>query len=134
VAAAAAEPTAGGMGDASAGAALLGAGDADEDVLDDESARGRIEAMLTEAYVQGSTGLAADIVGYSLHAWDFAPSEVTAKVLLLYGREDATLRTAHGRWWQQRLPNARLEVCPGRGHLLVVPMWARVLSHLYPRR
>ena len=32
------------------------------------------------------------------------------------------------------LPNARLEVAPGAGHLLVVPMWARSLSHLAPGR
>lgn len=58
----------------------------------------------------------------------------TAKTLLLYGSADSQTDSAHGRRWQRRLPNARLEMVPGGGHELLVPMWARVLSHLAPRR
>ena len=57
---------------------------------------------------------------------------MTAKTLLLYGSKDPLAAPRHGRWWQERLPNARLEVVPGEGHLLVAPAWRRVLSHVAP--
>jgi pimeloyl-ACP methyl ester carboxylesterase len=56
---------------------------------------------------------------------------VVAKTLL-YGSVDPVAGSRHGAWWQKRLPNARLEVVPGAGHLLILPMWARTLSHLAP--
>ena len=61
-------------------------------------------------------------------------SAVTAKTLLLFGAADPETGSSHGRRWQQRLPNARLEMVPGGDHDLLMPMWRRILSHLAPRR
>jgi pimeloyl-ACP methyl ester carboxylesterase len=109
----------------------LGAGPADEAALRG-GGRDRLGKMLAVAYAQGATGLATDIAGYCLQPWGFEPPGVTAKTLLLYGSQDPVAASRHGRWWQQRLPDARLEMVPGAGHLLVIPMWQRVLSHLAP--
>jgi hypothetical protein len=38
----------------------------------------------------------------------------------------------HGRWWQSHIAGSRLETVPGAGHLLIIPMWKRVLSFLAP--
>ena len=113
---------------------LLGAGSADETVLRAPDVRIRLGELLRAAFVQGSHGLAADIAGYCLQPWGFEPEAVEAKTLLLYGSRDPLADPRHGRWWQSRLPDGQLEVVPGAGHLLVVPMWARVLSHLAPDR
>jgi pimeloyl-ACP methyl ester carboxylesterase len=113
---------------------LLGAGSADEAGLRVDGVRARLGEMLQAAFVQGPRGLAADIAGYCLQPWGFEPEAVQAKTLLLYGSRDPLAGPRHGRWWQSRLPDARLEVAPGAGHLLVVLMWARVLSHLAPGR
>jgi pimeloyl-ACP methyl ester carboxylesterase len=113
---------------------LLGAGQADEAALRLDAVRARLGEMLRAAFVQGARGLAADIAGYCLQPWGFEPEDVQAKTLLLYGSRDAVADPRHGRWWQSRLPDARLEVAPGAGHLLVVPLWARVLAHLAPQR
>ena len=59
---------------------------------------------------------------------------VQAKTLLLYGSADPDAAANHGTAWQRRLPNARLEMVPGGSHDLLVPKWARILSHLAPRR
>ncbi|MEL6981052.1 MAG: alpha/beta hydrolase [Actinomycetota bacterium] len=59
---------------------------------------------------------------------------ITAKTLLLFGSADPETGSAHGRHWQKRLPNARLEMVPKAGHDLLQPMWHRILSHLAPRR
>jgi pimeloyl-ACP methyl ester carboxylesterase len=113
---------------------LLGAGEADEGALRLDAVRARLGEMLEAAFVQGARGLAADIAGYCLQPWGFEPEDVRAKTLLLYGSRDALAGPRHGRWWRSRLPDARLEVAPGAGHLLVVPLWARVLAHLAPQR
>jgi pimeloyl-ACP methyl ester carboxylesterase len=113
---------------------LLGAASADEPALASDGVRIRLGAMLQAAFFQGSRGLAADIAGYCLQPWGFKPEAVEAKTLLLYGSRDPLAGPRHGRWWHSRLPDARLEVVPGAGHLLVVPTWSRVLSFLAPSR
>jgi pimeloyl-ACP methyl ester carboxylesterase len=113
---------------------LLSAGSADEAALRVDGVRARLGEMLQAAFAQGARGLAADIAGYCLQPWGFEPAAVEAKTLLLYGSRDALADPRHGRWWQSQLPDARLEIAPGAGHLLVVPMWARVLAHLAPDR
>jgi pimeloyl-ACP methyl ester carboxylesterase len=113
---------------------LLGAGSTDEAALRADGVRVRLGEMLQAAFAQGVRGLAADIAGYCLQPWGFEPEAVQAKTLLLYGSRDALADPRHGRWWQSRLPDARLEIAPGAGHLLLVPTWARALSHLIPDR
>jgi pimeloyl-ACP methyl ester carboxylesterase len=113
---------------------LLGAGAADAAVLASHGVRIRLGAMLQAAFLQGAGGLAADIAGYCLQPWGFDPEAVEAETLLLYGSRDPVAGPRHGRWWHEQLPDARLEVVPGAGHLLVVPAWARVLSFLAPSR
>jgi pimeloyl-ACP methyl ester carboxylesterase len=111
---------------------LLGADSADEVALRADGVRERLGAMLQAAFAQGARGLAGDIAAYCLRPWGFEPEAVQAETLLLYGSHDVVADPRHGRWWRSRLPNARLEVVPGAGHLIVVPLWSRVLSHLAP--
>jgi pimeloyl-ACP methyl ester carboxylesterase len=54
--------------------------------------------------------------------------------LLIFGAADPVAGSRHGRWWQRALPDARLEMAPGAGHLVIVPLWGRVLRHLAPTR
>jgi pimeloyl-ACP methyl ester carboxylesterase len=113
---------------------LLAAVTSDEPSLRDPGVRERLGEMLRASFAQGVTGLAGDIAGYCLQPWGFAPEDVQAKTLLLYGSRDPLAGPRHGRWWQERIRDARLEVVPGAGHLLVIPSWARALSHLAPGR
>ncbi|HYH92814.1 MAG TPA: alpha/beta fold hydrolase [Candidatus Saccharimonadales bacterium] len=113
---------------------LLRRSPADDDALARPGARTRLAAMLDVAFKQGATGMATEIAGYGLRSWGFEPSDVTAKTLLLYGTADPLGGNRHARWWKDHLPNARVEMVPGAGHLLVIPMWARALSFLAPSR
>jgi pimeloyl-ACP methyl ester carboxylesterase len=88
--------------------------------------------MLGEAYAQGAVGMAADIMSYCLRPWGFEPGEVHVKTLLLYGANDPVAGSRHDSWWQKQLPNARLEMVPDAGHMLVLRVWERALSHLAP--
>ena len=111
---------------------LLAASSADDAALAQPGARDRLAHMLEAAFAQGAAGLASDIAAYGLQPWGFAPESVQAKTLLLYGAQDAVAGPRHGTWWQKSLPNARLEVVPGAGHVLILAMWRRALSHLAP--
>lgn len=109
---------------------LIGRSPADEAALAAPGTRERLLATIEAAFVQGPAGLIADMAGYTLRPWGFDPAAVRAEVLLLYGSADPVAGAAHGHWWQRNLPSARLEMVPGAGHLLIVPMWQRILSFL----
>lgn len=109
---------------------MLSSDDADAQLR--EKALDRLTEMLERAVMQGTTGMAADIVSYTLLPWGFDPASVEAKTLLLYGGADAAISEAHGRWYQKRIPHTRLEIVKDVGHLLIVPMWDRTLAHLAP--
>jgi pimeloyl-ACP methyl ester carboxylesterase len=109
---------------------LLAAVTSDEAALGDEGVRSRLGDMLRAAFAQGACGLAADIAGYCTQPWGFEPEDVRARTLLLYGSHDPLAGPRHGSWWKDRLPDARLEVVPDAGHLLVIPAWQRILAHV----
>jgi pimeloyl-ACP methyl ester carboxylesterase len=111
---------------------MLGASEADAAILADREVYARLAGMIGQAFAQGFDGLVDDILGYMLRPWGFEPGAVDARTLLIYGDRDPVAGAAHGRWWQRQLPDARLEMAPGAGHLVIVPMWRRVLSHLAP--
>lgn len=115
-----------------AGLGMLGASEADSAVLAAPGAQDRIMHMLAIAFARGTTGLVQDLAGYTLQPWGFEPMDVTAKTLLLYGAKDPVAGSRHATWWKRHLPDARVEMVPNAGHLLVIPMWKRVLSHLAP--
>jgi pimeloyl-ACP methyl ester carboxylesterase len=125
---------------------LLPPGDPDPE----ETARRDVE--LVDAWEQGIVGVA----GWSDHGWgalrlaaehpeverlvllatpvdeDAEVPEMAAKTLLLYGMDDDRTGSRAARWWKKQIPHARIEMAPGRGHDLLVPMWPRVLRHLAP--
>jgi pimeloyl-ACP methyl ester carboxylesterase len=55
-----------------------------------------------------------------------------AKSLIVNGQADAIAGNAHATWYQRSLPDARVEMIPNRGHLVIIPAWDRVLSHVGP--
>lgn len=58
--------------------------------------------------------------------------EIAAKTLLLFGSDDERTGSRAARWWKQQIPHARIEMSPGRGQDLLLPLWPRVLRHLAP--
>jgi pimeloyl-ACP methyl ester carboxylesterase len=109
---------------------FLSSDDADTACRDDPAVRARLDRMLQHGMASGAGPLADDILSYASQPWGFRPDDVQAKTLLLYGMADGVVKGAHARWWKDRLPNSRVEMMPKLGHLLVVPAWKRVMSHL----
>lgn len=112
----------------------LGYSPADDAALALIGVKDRVVAMLTAAFTRRGTGLAADLAGYMIQPFDVELSDVQAKTLCLYGAGDPVTNHRHGRWWQQHLPNARLEMSPDAGHFVAIALWNRVLSHLTAQR
>jgi pimeloyl-ACP methyl ester carboxylesterase len=90
----------------------------------------RLAAMFDAAYAQGPIGMLADTAGALIMPWGFEPGQVRAETLLLYGGADPLVAPSHGEWWQMHLPDARYELVPAAGHLVIMSMWGRVLDHL----
>jgi pimeloyl-ACP methyl ester carboxylesterase len=112
---------------------MVGVGEPDSVALARPGVVDRLLRMLDGAVTQGAVGMVADIAGYSLRPWGFDPADVTQPVLLGYGVADQRVPPAHGEWYRDQLPDARLEVVPGVGHLVVVPFWGAALDHLLLR-
>ena len=113
---------------------LAAEGTSDKAALRSPGVRNRLGEMLRAAFTQGAAGMAADIAGYCLQPWGFEPEAIEAEVLLLYGGRDPLAGPRHARWWQERLPNVRLETDPDAGHLVLISMWSRALAYLTPDR
>ena len=111
---------------------LLGASAVDDAVLALPGAHDRLGRMLKDAFRQGPGGVAADILSYTARPWGFDPADVAAKTLIVNGQADPLAGNAHASWYQKAIPDARVEMMPGVGHLAVIPAWDRVLSHLAP--
>ncbi len=117
-----------GVSDPAEAIAQMGGGVDDEQALTEPGVRSTLEAMLVEAYRQGGTGVAADIVATNVVPWGFDLAAVQSRVTLLYGGSDAIVPSAHGAWYVARLADAELEVVEGTGHLLPLTHWGRLLE------
>ena len=86
-----------------------------------------------EAFRQGPRGIVEDyrVTG---GPWGFRPEEIRADVFLWHGAEDNLLPLRHARALAARLPNARLDVLPDRGHFLLHRELPRALDALAGRR
>lgn len=114
--------------DPAAGLGMIGGGPADEAALTDSDLRSALDRMLTEAFAQGPTGLAADLLSYTLAPWGFDPRAVGAPVYCWYGEADPAVSPEHGRWWAGQVGDGTVAVVPEAGHLLVGPVWSDVLD------
>lgn len=110
----------------------IGASAVDVNALAAPGVRDRLGRMLRDAFRQGPRGVAADILSYTARPWGFNCSDVQAKVLIVNGQGDALAGNAHATWYRNALPDARVEMVPGVGHLVLVPQWERILSHVSP--
>jgi pimeloyl-ACP methyl ester carboxylesterase len=109
---------------------MLGATPADAPALAYPGARDRLDLMLRGAFRQGPRGLAADVLSYTVRDWGFELDDIRAKTLLLYGAEDAVIGREHASWYRDHIVDARVELAPGAGHLLVIPKWDSILAFL----
>jgi pimeloyl-ACP methyl ester carboxylesterase len=91
------------------------------------------EDLLTdmrEAVTQGVWGCGWDNVAW-IGLWDFDPTKVECPVLLWYGTEDRMAPPSHAHWFETNLPDARLTMYEGEGHLLAFVPLRQMLEKLF---
>lgn len=102
----------------------------DARVMDRPEIRRNMLDGAAEAMRQGSKGPASEVQLLFARAWGFRPGDIETEVWLWYGDADALVPLSTGRYLAEAIPNSRLVVCPGEGHMLFVTRWEEILSTL----
>ena len=105
-------------------------GGADAAILNGAGVRENVTAGAEEAFRQGPAGVAADMLLLFRFKWGFNPEDVQRPVELWYGDDDRVTPVDVGRGLASVLPDARLRVKPGAGHLLYLMYWEEILRTL----
>ncbi|MFC9995420.1 alpha/beta fold hydrolase [Nocardia sp. NPDC127526] len=99
-------------------------------IADDEELLGKIADNVHMAFAQGSRGVAADMQALFGRPWGFDPADITVPVHIWHGDDDANVPVADARRLADALPNRRLDIIPGTGHLLFVDHAAAILDSI----
>ena len=91
-----------------------------------------IITSLSEGLRQGVSGCGWDNVAY-VGSWEIDVATIQTPVLLWYGDEDLMAPPAHARWLEEHLPNARLVIRNGEGHLGILEHLAEMFDDLTAR-
>lgn len=95
-------------------------GPTDAAYLNDPKYRESAIKTLQEAYRQGSAGHVADAkLAMSRKPWSFDLQNIRAPVVIWQGSEDRLVTTEMGVRLQRSIPNARLNIVQGAGHMLL---------------
>jgi pimeloyl-ACP methyl ester carboxylesterase len=92
--------------------------------------RANLVAGAAEAVRQGARGLAHELALLFGRPWGFEPREIGVPARLWYGTDDALVPLAMGETLAREIPDARLTVCRGEGHLLLFTHWDAILREL----
>jgi pimeloyl-ACP methyl ester carboxylesterase len=106
--------------------------DPDDPALAVPGLRSRLQTMLAASTVQGTSGIATDLIAARDRSWADALGRITAPTLLVYGGRDAVADQNDGRWFRRRIGHSRLVSVPDAGHLVLVSAWKRILDHVAP--
>jgi pimeloyl-ACP methyl ester carboxylesterase len=88
-----------------------------------------IIASMREGLRHGVSGGGWDNVAW-VGEWEIYVAAVQTPVLLWYGDEDLMAPPAHARWLEEHLPDARLDIRSGEGHLGIFEHLAEMLDEL----
>jgi pimeloyl-ACP methyl ester carboxylesterase len=92
---------------------------ADQAALDDETFATALVTSIREAFRQGVSGYAQDIVIQG-RPWSFDPRAIVAPVAIHHGEADTLTPVAHARHTAALAPGARLTIWPNHGHLSLI--------------
>ena len=101
----------------------------DSELLHDQRFASAFADTMREALCQGTSGGGWDNVSW-IGEWDIDLSAIRCPVLLWYGSDDRFAPPAHGLCLSQNLPQARLVLRDGEGHLGIYEHLGEMLEAL----
>jgi len=101
----------------------------DNEILDTPEIREVCIQSDVEAYRHGLFAFAWDI-RLITRPWGFPLDEIKAPVHLWHGTVDNSTSIAMARYMANKMPNGKLTVCDGEGHMLLIPRWEEILNTL----
>lgn len=105
-------------------------GSSDSSVLNMSGVRANVTSGAEEAFRQGPAGVANDMLLLFRFKWGFNPEDVHTPIDLWYGDDDHMTPPSVGRGLASILPQPRLRMVPGAGHLLYLRNWEEILRTL----
>lgn len=103
--------------------------DADRAAAAHPDVRANVIAGTVESFRQGGRGMIRD--GMLLaRPWGFRLQDITAPVFLWYGDADVETPAHMGEHLARSIPNAKLIVYPGEGHMIFFTRWREILETL----
>jgi pimeloyl-ACP methyl ester carboxylesterase len=93
--------------------------------------RDMLVAKTREAVCGGIAGQVDDTLAV-VHPWPFSLGDVKVPTTVWWGDADTEITEAMARRTAAEIPDARLVVVPGAGHLLYLRVWEEILTTLTP--
>jgi pimeloyl-ACP methyl ester carboxylesterase len=106
--------------------------EADQAVMADPDVRARFEAAKLETVARGPEGYAHDLFLLFVAPWGFRPEEIRAPTQIWQGDADEAVSPKVAEFFAETIPDSRLNMIPGAGHLLLWSHTEDILASLKP--
>jgi pimeloyl-ACP methyl ester carboxylesterase len=103
---------------------------ADRAVMSDPEIRGRFEAAKLETVARGPDGYARDLFLLYVAPWGFGPEDIPVRTEIWQGDADEAVSPRIAEFFDGTIPESRLHMVPGAGHLLLWSHTEEILRSL----
>lgn len=107
-----------------------GGPEADQAVMSDPEVRRRFEAAKLETVARGPEGYARDLFLLYVAPWGFGPEDIPVPTEIWQGDADEAVSPRIAEFFDQTIPESRLHLVPGAGHLLLWSHTEEILRSL----
>jgi pimeloyl-ACP methyl ester carboxylesterase len=109
-----------------------GGPEADRAVMADPEIRARFEAATRETIGRGPEGYARDLFLLYVAPWGFGPEEIRVPTHIWHGDADEAVSPRIAQFHDETIPDSRLHLIRGAGHLLLWSHAEEILTSLKP--
>jgi pimeloyl-ACP methyl ester carboxylesterase len=102
----------------------------DRTVMDDPEVRARFEAAKLETVARGPEGYAHDLFLLYVAPWGFGPEEIPVPTQIWQGDADEAVSPRIAEFFDETIPDSRLHMISGGGHLLLWSHTEEILRSL----
>lgn len=104
----------------------------DDPLLERPGLRNRLDRMLHEAALQGTTGAELDREALGDTSWARELGAIRAEVRLIYADDMSRVDRYDGDWYRRRIRSSKVVRVSSGGALALATQWARILEFVAP--